>query len=140
VTANDDKGWAEGVLTFTGHTLKDNGAASREYDALIFQVDSYPDSEKDYIAYRSFSSSQDKAPDGKFLIQLTVPHSLDPGHMIKKSTPDAPVSVAIVCWELGKGGWNDSNRVILFNRASDVAAEYVDDFTEDQYKHYYDGM
>lgn len=127
-----------GVMRLTGYTDKDVGAAYKGEDSLLFVVTEYSDIMSGFIEDIDYPN---KKVDDKLVINLSVPNIYDPGHVIKKSTKDDQVVVIVQFLpDMNRGGWVNIHRVMMFQKKSDLDIEFVDDYSDEEYKHFYDGV
>jgi hypothetical protein len=127
-----------GIFRVEGYTEKDVGAAARQEDSLEFVVTECSKEVEVFLRERNYPSSQD---DGKLIINLAVPHAYDPGHVVRNSTVENQVIVIIQIFpDIGRGGWDNSRRLMMFQKKADLDTKYFDYYPDEEYEHFYDGV
>ena len=127
------------VIRVRGYTIKDDGAANIKEDSLEFVITDCSDEVKQFLLQKRGERASD---DNKNIyIDIAVPHCYDPGHIIKKSTEKSQVFLIInIHGDFNRGGWDNTNKVMMFQREEDLKTPYVDDYKQEDYDHYYDGV
>ena len=132
----DTRGW-HAVIRVIGYTKKDDGAVRKEEDSLQFLITECSIEIRDFI----INDTEHEIENGNLLINLAVPHEYDPSHTVKKSNVKNQLIVVINLFgDFNKGGWNNTNKLMMFQNIEDLKKKYVDDFSESDYEHFNDDM
>lgn len=130
------------VMRITGYCSQDIGAADRRFDLLVFNVISCDKKTLSYLEQVTDDFSTDENEKNILIkIYIQVPHEIDPGHVIKHTSINTPVSLIIQIYPpYDKGGWDYKNQVMMFQLNKDINIPYKDDYSETDYDHFYDGV
>lgn len=126
------------TLRMRGYAIKDDGAANRAEDSIEFLIKDISKEGRNYLLKYARCAQNS---DNDLVINLAIPHEYDPGHVVKRSTSKTQVYVVVnIMGDFNRGGWNNTNKLMMFQNAADLDVPFVDDFSDDQYNHYYDGL
>ena len=129
------------VIRVRGYTLHDVGAAKRSEDSLDFLITDCSDSVREFLVNKRGSENYGNLNNKEITLTIAVPHEYDPGHVVKRSSKNNQVILIInIFGDFNRGGFDDTNKVMMFQKAVDIAIPFKDDYSNYDYDHFYDDM
>jgi hypothetical protein len=129
---------ANGIIT--GYFEKDYGAVNRSEDSISFHIIKTNKLIKELV-FDKGRSVYELNENGDIVINLAIPHEIDPGHIIKKTNKNNIMNIMVGFYgDFGQGGWDNTIKAIMFQYKKDIEVPFIDDYKEEDYKHYYDDM
>jgi hypothetical protein len=150
IITGKSKQWGEnlsfGVIRVIGYTQQDVGAAYKGEDSVIFRITKESKVVRYFLtdinySYADIYSKQFDVKNDDIMINLSIPNEYDPEHiLLKSSINNQYIIVFQVIPIFERGGWKNTNRILSFQKESELNKRIVERFSENDYSHFYDGM